>query len=98
MENVEKIEGALEAIAEVETFDELDKIIEALNGVIKAKQRSLQEGLAKSFSVGDNVRFNNKKGDVIEAKVIKVNTKTLKVKEASGTIWNVSTNLLTKIS
>jgi polyribonucleotide nucleotidyltransferase len=98
MENVDKVKGAVEAIAKAETNDELNNIIEVLNGAIKEKQRSLQAEIAKTFSVGDFVRFYSKKEGVVEGTIFKINVKTIKLETKEGDVWNVSPNLLDKVS
>ena len=97
MENVDKVQGAVEAIAKAETHDELNNIIEVLNGAIKEKQRSLQGEIAKSFSVGEYVKFYSKKEGVIEGTILKINVKTIKLEEKNGQVWNVSPNLLHRV-
>ena len=99
MENVEKVKGAVEAIAKAETADELNNIIEVLNGAIKEKQRSLQSEIANSFSVGEEVRFYSKKyAEVITGTITKINVKTIKLTAENGDNWTVSPNGLQKVS
>lgn len=99
MENVEKVKGAVEAIAKAETADELNNIIEVLNGAIKEKQRSLQSEIANSFSVGEEVRFYSKKyAEVIYGTITKINVKTIKLTAENGDNWSVSPAALDKVS
>ena len=64
----------------------------------KDAQRGMQKAVAQTFSVGDTVSFEAK-GRVREAIVLKVNRKTIKVKEKStfGMLWSVSPSLLKKV-
>lgn len=99
MENVDKVKGAVEAIAKTENHDELNNIIEVLNSAIKEKQRILQAEIANSFSVGDKVRFYSKKyAEVIHGTITKINVKTIKLVAENGDNWTVSPNGLHKVS
>ena len=64
----------------------------------KDAQRGFQKSVAQTFAVGDKVTFNAK-GRVVEAIVLKVNRKTIKVKETQGVDfrWSVSPSLLKKV-
>lgn len=66
--------------------------------IYKNAQRNLQSTVAQTFKVGDTVTFNAK-GRVVEATVLKVNRKTIKVKENKGADfrWSVSPTLLKKV-
>lgn len=97
MENVDKVKGAVEAIAKAETIDELNSIIAVLSGAIKEKQRSLQAEIANNFSVGDFVKFFSKKYGIVEGTIFKINTKTIKLETKEGDVWTVSPNLLHKV-
>ena len=99
MENVDKVKGAVEAIAKTENIDELNNIIEVLNGAIKEKQKTLQAEIANSFSVGEEVRFYSRKyAEVITGTITKINVKTIKLTAENGDNWTVSPNGLQKVS
>lgn len=76
---------------------------ETLNAIIaeiKARQRSMQQEIAVSFSVGEKVTFNAKRRGIVEGLITKINQKTVKVKQTNGlgTTWSVSPSLLKKVS
>ena len=64
----------------------------------KDAQRGMQKAVAQTFAVGDTVSFFAKSRDR-QAIVLKVNRKTIKVKETQGAgfMWSVSPSLLKKV-
>ena len=85
--------SANKAIFAIETFEELREAMNALN----AKQRELQRYTANKFSVGNWVQFKSRTGKTVKGQIVKINTKTIKVKETdSFTTWTVSPSLLSR--
>jgi hypothetical protein len=66
---------------------------------IKARQRSMQQEIATSFTIGDKVTFDARRRGIVEGLITKVNQKTVKVKQTNGlqTTWSVSPSLLKKV-
>lgn len=63
--------------------------------VLKRRNKQLTERLTSTFKVGDEVKFENKNGEVEIGVVKKVNKKTLNVKAGFYT-YRISPSLLTK--
>ena len=60
--------------------------------------REVFEQPRRVFSIGDKVKFTSRQGLIITGKVIKVNSKTVKVlSDNTNVIWNVSASLLEKV-
>ena len=61
--------------------------------LIKAKQRGNAFKAAAQFRVGQMVTFNKKSGGSVLGKVLKVNTKNLRVKGNDDCTWTVTASL-----
>ena len=61
--------------------------------LIKAKQRGNAFKAAAQFRVGQMVTFNKKSGGKVVGKVLKVNTKNLKVEGNDDCTWTVTASL-----
>ena len=70
--------------------------IHELFGILRGRNRELEEQIATSFQVGDPVQFTSKYGTVVTGTVAKRNQKTIKVKTDQG-MWKVSPSLLEKL-
>jgi putative ribosome biogenesis GTPase RsgA len=57
-------------------------------------QRTKQQAVAKTFAVGDAVKWSGRNGNMTGI-VVKVNPKNIKVKTSMG-LWNVTATLLKK--
>lgn len=72
-------------------------------GTIRQRQAEETFAKARSFAIGSKVGFRNKYGQLIKARVNRINTKTVGVTEidatgrTTGREWRVSPNLLTQI-
>jgi len=86
----------------------LQKIIEdisTLNGVeissvveaVKMRRNQLHFSDAQSFTVGDRVSFNGRRGAIEKGTVEKIKIKFILVRTTSGIRWNVPGSHLTKI-
>ena len=85
--------AATKAILAINSMEDLKEAISAIN----CKQRELQRYAANSFSVGNWVQFKSKSGKTVKGQIVKINTKTIKVKETdSFTTWTVSPSLLSR--
>jgi len=57
-----------------------------------AQQRNAQSA-ARSFKVGQSVKWNGKRGDM-SGKVVKVLRKNIRVKTEADGVWNVAASML----
>jgi len=64
--------------------------------ILKRRNRQLEEQLTVNFQIGDNVRFRNKKGNVIGGIITQINRKSINVEVNGGVSWKVSPSLLEK--
>ncbi len=67
----------------------LDAIVE----MVKARRSMISREVASSFSVGDAVFFNDKRGMKVTGTILKINPKTIRVSTNNG-LWKVSPSLL----
>lgn len=78
----------------LKTIRSADKAtINALIKEIKARQSAIQNETADTFSVGQNVYFTAKRGELVKGVIQKINKQTVKVK-ADNVLWRVSPSLL----
>lgn len=85
--------AATKAILAIDSMEDLKEAISAIN----CKQRELQRYAANKFSVGNWVQFKSKTGRTVKGQIVKINTKSIKVKETdSFTTWTVSPSLLSR--
>lgn len=78
----------------LKTIRSADKAtINALIKEIKARQSAIQNESAATFSVGQSVYFNAKRGELVKGVIQKINKQTIKVK-ADNVLWRVSPSLL----
>ena len=74
---------------------ELNRVIAA----VKLQQTYLARQASRTLMVGDVVSFEERKGATVTGRVLKVNTKTVLVKETgTGIQWKVTASLLTPLS
>lgn len=75
---------------------ELDMIIR----MIKARQSMIALETANLLSVGDIVQFDAKTRGIIVGEILKINQKSVKVKQQGGlgTTWKVYPSLLKKVA
>ena len=86
---------AVEAIYNLQSNDELNEAIEA----IKLKRTALARSVTRKLMVGDIVSFEERKGATVTGTVMKVNPKTVVVRDRSTNIqWKVTATLLTPLS
>ena len=86
MNNVQSTIAAIHSMNK----DELDQVVEA----IKLQRTFLARSTARSLSVGDQVKFTGRQGEVIRGVVDKVNRKTVIVRSAGNQMWRVTASLL----
>lgn len=67
--------------------------LDAMIDLIKARRSSIQREVGSSFSVGDAVFFNDRRGMKVTGTILKINPKTIKVSTTNG-LWKVSPSLL----
>jgi len=85
--------AATRAILAINSMEELKEAISAIN----VRQRELQRHAANSFSIGNWVQFKSRTGKTVKGQIVKINSKTIKVKETdSFTTWTVSPSLLSR--
>jgi len=81
----------------------LNNMIFAINSIEELKEaqaaltvrwRELERMTAVRYIPGDFVSFTDKSGCLLRGCVVKVNTKTIKVRTTNGTKWTVSPSLL----
>jgi len=86
MNNVQSTIAAIHSMNKLE----LEQVVEA----IKLQRTFLARSTARSLSVGDDVKFTGRRGEVIRGVVDKVNRKTAMVRSAGGQMWRVTASLL----
>lgn len=69
--------------------DTLDAIID----LVRARRSMISREVRSSFSVGDAVFFNDKRGMKVTGTILKINPKTIRVSTPGG-LWKVSPTLL----
>lgn len=85
--------AATKAILAINNMEDLREAMSAIN----VRQRELQRNAALSFSVGNWVQFRTKTGKTVKGQIIKINQKTVKVKETNSfTNWTVSPTMLSR--
>jgi ribosomal protein L35AE/L33A len=85
--------AATRAILAIDNMDDLKEAIAAIN----VKGRELQRYAANNFSIGNFVQFRSKTGKIVKGQIVKINQKTIKIKETNGlTTWTVSPTMLTR--
>ena len=93
--NMNNINEIIQAVQNITNEEEL----QALNSFIVDKLRLIhsqkQFAAAVQFKIGDQVRFDSRRGPV-EGTVIKINKKTIHVKDGMTT-WKVSPSLLQSV-
>ena len=88
MSNVNDI---LNAIREIDNFDDMRDVIDTIND----QQKRIARMSSRKFSVGDYVYFIGRGGDQYDGPVTKVNQRTVKVR-VGMTLWTVDASLLSK--
>ena len=84
-------------IQQVDALEEAD--LQLVNRYVveraKAKSKDRRAALMASFSVGDNVSFEDKQGQPRQATILRVNKKTVSLLTDDDERWNVAPELLT---
>ena len=88
MSNVNDI---LNAIREIDNFDDMRDVINTIND----QQKRIARMSTRKFSVGDYVYFIGRGGEQYDGPVTKVNQRTVKVR-VGMTLWTVDASLLSK--
>lgn len=70
--------------------DDLNEVVR----LFKAQQSRLTTMATAKWAVGDEVEFDSKYGSKVRGTIIKVNSKTIKMKSTDGVTWVVSPSLL----
>lgn len=80
-----------EAISKIHSMSssELNLAVEA----VKLRRTALARGSVRKLTVGDSVRFRDRKGNSVRGSVVKLNRKTAVV-DCAGTQWRVTASLL----
>lgn len=76
-------------IREIDNFDDMREIIDAIN----EQQRVIARESSRKFAVGDYVYFMNRQGEQLDGVVEKVNPRSVKVR-VGAMIWKVDASLL----
>jgi len=79
----------IKAIGNIDNFDDMRTIIDAVNN----QQKAIARMSTRKFAVGDYVYFQNRRGEQIDGVVTKVNPRTVKV-QVGMTRWTVDASLL----
>ena len=88
------INTVLDQVARCDRAD-LNKVIAA----VKLRQTALARTATRKLMVGDIVSFEERKGATVTGTVMKVNPKTVVVRERStNKQWKVTASLLTRLS
>jgi hypothetical protein len=76
------------------------KELDVLIRMIKARQSIIAQETASSLNVGDVVEFDAKTRGVIVGEILKINQKSVQVKQRGGrgAIWKVYPSLLKKVA
>ncbi len=87
-----KLADIVEHIYQIETQEDL----KILDGALKLRWNELIARAARSFKVGDRVKFTNRKyGMVVTGVITKINQKTIKLTaDKGGMKWTVGPSLL----
>lgn len=93
MINSKDIIALRKILANIESSDDYNKVVNE----IKVAGRNMQRSIKQAFSVGDTVQFSGKRGNTERGEIIKINPKTIVVKTDFIT-WKVSPSLLKKVS
>lgn len=75
----------------------IEKDIREAWDILKVRFDELRRAATYSFSIGDNVTFQNR-GIRYEGVVEKLNQKTVSVRISSGGTWRVTSSVLTKVA
>lgn len=89
MPNLDAISTILDTITSTDDLATVSRMV-------KDRWDTLQRRVATSFRVGERVTFTARRGIKVNGNVLAVNPKNIKVKTDQGTIWNVSSTLLSK--
>jgi hypothetical protein len=60
----------------------------------RRKQNVIAFSLASKFSIGQDVKFRTKRGQAVQGKVLRINTKSVSVLAVDGVRWTVSPSYL----
>jgi len=86
-------QNLLDAVSETIDFSHLEQLNRAVVTRMRALRGVEESTAALGFTLGQQVEFTGKRG-IHRGTVIKVNRKSISVKETSGPRWNVSPTLL----
>ena len=85
---------AVEAIRKLESSDQINQIIDA----IKLQQTFVARNAARSVQVGTLVTFEGRRGNTVTGEVLKVNQKTIVVRDsATMAKWKVTASMVSPI-
>ena len=85
---------AVEAIRKLESSDQINQIIDA----IKLQQTYVARNAARSVQVGTLVTFEGRRGNTVTGEVLKVNQKTIVVRDsATMAKWKVTSSMVSPI-
>ena len=85
---------AVEAIRKLESSDQINQIIDAT----KLQQTYVARNAARSVQVGTLVTFEGRRGNTVTGEVLKVNQKTIVVRDsATMAKWKVTASMVSPI-
>jgi hypothetical protein len=85
---------AVEAIRKLESSDQINQIIDA----IKLQQTYVARNAARSVQVGTVVTFEGRRGQTVTGEVLKVNQKTIVVRDsATMAKWKVTASMVSPV-
>jgi exosome complex RNA-binding protein Csl4 len=85
---------AVEAIRKLESSDQINQIIDA----IKLQQTYVARNAARSVQVGTLVTFEGRRGNTVTGEVLKVNQKTIVVRDsATMAKWKVTASMVSPV-
>ena len=85
---------AVEAIRKLESSSQINQVIEA----IKLQQTYVARNAARSVQVGTLVTFEGRRGNTVTGEVLKVNQKTIVVRDsATMAKWKVTASMVSPI-
>jgi hypothetical protein len=85
---------AVEAIRKLESSDQINQIIDA----IKLQQTFVARNAARSVQVGTVVTFEGRRGQTVTGEVLKVNQKTIVVRDsATMAKWKVTASMVSPV-
>ena len=85
---------AVEAIRKLESSSQINQVIEA----IKLQQTYVARSAARSVQVGTLVTFEGRRGRTVTGEVLKVNQKTIVVRDqATMAKWKVTASMVSPI-